>query len=147
MKQSLKFSALALTLIATASLPSTASAAGMSQTVEASLAGPSIILSGIGVAVHGSAYTLVNGGKLVVESAKLVGDKTVVLVKHASTGAKTVLETSGNAFGRFSKLTGRTVEAVATSAGTIIADSAKVVLFIPTQAGRALFEASEYQEQ
>ncbi len=49
--------------------------------------------------MHGSAYTLVNGGKLIVESAKLVGD------------------------------------------------SAKVVLFIPTQAGRALFEASEYQEQ
>jgi len=66
---------------------------------EVSLAGPSSILSGIGVAVHGSAYTQVNGGKLIVESAKLVGD------------------------------------------------SAKVVLFIPTQAGRALFEASEYQEQ
>ena len=147
MKQTLKSCAAGLTLLATASLPLTATAAGMSQAVRDSAAGPSIILSGIGVAVHGSAYTLVHGGKLVVELAKLVGEKTVVLVKHASTGAETVLETSGKAFHEFAKLTGRTVESVAASAGTVIADGAKVVLFIPTEFGRALFEASEYRER
>ncbi len=147
MKQYLKPGALAVTILAAVSLPPPAFATNMSQTAEDSLAGPSIILSGVGTAVHGSAYTLVHGGKLIVESTKLVGEKTVVLVKHVSKGTEAVLETSGKAFGKFAQLTGHTIEAIATSAGTIIADGAKVILFIPTEIGRGLFESSEYRER
>lgn len=148
MKQRFKPSVLALTALATLSLSPTVSAADMSKTTKDSLVvGPSIVLSGMGIAVHGSAYTLVNGGKLIVKSAKQVGENTVIVLKHASTGAETVLETSGEALGELSQFTGHTVEAIGTVAGTIIADSAKVLLFIPTRTAHALFETSEYREQ
>lgn len=142
MKYLFKTSTVALSILGMASLPATANS--LTRASEASGAALSHIVDGSVTILRGSGTVIEGGSQLVVASATAVGDSTVVVLKNVSTGAEIALQASGQGLATLSQLTGRALEAIVTTAGTIIAEGTKVVLFVPAKTAGALFEAAAY---
>lgn len=145
MRNLVKTGILAATILYAGAL--SAPANSLTRGSEASGGGISHITDGSMTILKGSGVVLQGGSELVVASAITVGDSTVVVLKSASTGAEIVLEATGEGLQKLSQFTGRTLSSVVTSAGTILVEGTKVILFIPRKTAAALFEASRFEGQ
>lgn len=147
MRNLMKTGILAATILHAAALPTAASANSLTRASQASATAIGHIVNGSATILRGSGTVLQGGSELVVASATMVGDSVVVILKGASTGAEIVLEATGEGLQKLSQFTGRTLSSVVTSAGTILVEGTKVVLFIPRKTATALFEASRFEGQ
>lgn len=147
MRNLVKTGILAATIFHAAVLPVTASANSLTRASQGSATAIGHIVNGSATILQGSGTVLQGGSELVVASATMVGDSAIVVLKGASTGAEIVLKATGEGLQELSKFTGRALSLVVTSAGTILVEGTKVVLFIPRKTASALFEASRFEGQ
>ncbi len=134
---------LSLTVLALPSLPAYAGDATAGSVTAASQGSA----TALGRIVQGSAEIIQGSAEFAVVSVATVADGTVTVLRSASTGAEVSMRISGQGLQDFSRWTGKTLKVVATSAGTILANGSKVVLFIPTATAEALFHAATYRGQ
>ncbi len=144
MRKISKFGFISLLALNVTVLPNLAAANSLTRASQASASALSHIVDGSVKILRGSGTILQGGSELVVASATVVGESVVVVLKTASGGAEVVLEATGEGLQTLSRLMGHSLQAITTSAGTILAEGSKVVLFVPTQTAGNLFEASNF---
>ncbi len=91
-----------------------------------------------GQVIEGSFLTVTASGIIVVESVKLVGDSTVVVLKNSVDGSRATLQLSGNIIKNGAIISGAVIETSAVATGHLLISAGKVIAFIPNEIGKAL---------
>lgn len=98
----------------------------------------------IGHILEGSGTILQGSTEFVIASVETVGDSTHIVLKGVSDGTEVSLNVSGDIVAGLAEGVGQAVQAIGTSAGTILASAGEVLMFIPNATVQALFHNTRY---
>lgn len=90
------------------------------------------------VVVDGSLLSVAASGRVVVASARTVGDVLELVLESAVDASRATLRLSSSALGGLSIATGTVLEVVTVSTGQVLVMSGQAIAFLPNEAGRAL---------
>jgi hypothetical protein len=106
-----------------------------------------LVTQGSATVVYGSLSALAASGTVLVESVEVAGDASVIVLAGASNAAQATIRLSGRAAREASLAAGASVNVMATSTGTLLVASGKVLAFIPNEIGKALIHHSRVSER
>jgi hypothetical protein len=101
-----------------------------------------LVTQGSATVVYGSLSAVAASGTVVVESVEVAGEASVIVLAGASGAARATVRLSGQAARAASLVAGASVNAMATSTGTLLVAGGKVLAFIPNEIGKALIHHS-----
>jgi hypothetical protein len=101
-----------------------------------------LVTEGSATVVYGSLSAVAASGTVVLDSVEVGAEASVIVLAGAAGAAKAAVRLSGAAARQASLVAGASVNAIATSTGTLLVAGGKVLAFIPNEIGKALIHHS-----
>jgi hypothetical protein len=105
---------------------------------EASTAGSDQLSSASGMLVEGVSTLVMASGELIVDGLTTVGNKTVLVLKHAANGSRVSVQISSETLGAVSLVAGMSVTVITEAAGSLLVAAGKAIAFVPNEVGKSL---------